>query len=286
MIPQYITLEILEKTVQDAIREDIGEGDHSTLAVIPESISGKAFLLAKENGIIAGLTLADIIYEKFNKDIIVDFFFEDGESIKKGDIIFEVKGKARDILSSERMVLNFIQRMSGIATYTRKLVNLIDDLPVRLLDTRKTTPNFRLFEKWAVLIGGGSNHRIGLFDMIMLKDNHIDMSGGIRKAIERTTGYLERIKKKIKIEIETRNLEEVREVLEVGGVDIIMLDNMSPGEMKDAVQLIDGKYLTEASGNVNENNIRAIAECGVDYISVGSLTHSIKSLDLSLITKL
>jgi len=286
VIPQYITLEILEKTVQDAIREDIGEGDHSTLAVIPESISGKAFLLAKENGIIAGLTLADIIYEKFNKDIIVDFFFEDGESIKKGDIIFEVKGKARDILSSERMVLNFIQRMSGIATYTRKLVNLIDDLPVRLLDTRKTTPNFRLFEKWAVLIGGGSNHRIGLFDMIMLKDNHIDMSGGIRKAIERTTGYLERIKKKIKIEIETRNLEEVREVLEVGGVDIIMLDNMSPGEMKDAVQLIDGKYLTEASGNVNENNIRAIAECGVDYISVGSLTHSIKSLDLSLITKL
>jgi nicotinate-nucleotide pyrophosphorylase (carboxylating) len=286
VIPHYITSEILEKIIQDAIREDIGDGDHTTLAVIPERKTGNASLIAKEDGIIAGLTLTPIIYEKFNKDIRVDFHFEDGAPVKKGDIIFDVQGNARDILSSERLILNFMQRMSGIATYTRKLVNLIADLPVKLLDTRKTTPNLRLLEKWAVLIGGGSNHRIGLFDMIMLKDNHIDLAGGIKKTITRTAGYLEQTGKTMKVEIETRNLHEVREVLEVGMVDIIMLDNMSLEDMKAAVQLIDGKYATEASGNVDENTIRGISECGVDYISVGSLTHSIKSLDLSLLTKL
>ena len=286
MIPNYITAEILEKIIQDAIREDIGEGDHTTLAVIPEMKSGSASLLAKEDGIIAGLILADLIYEKFNNDIRIDFHFEDGAPVKKGDIIFDVSGNIRDILSSERLVLNFMQRMSGIATYTRKLINLIGDLPVKLLDTRKTTPNLRLLEKWAVLIGGGSNHRIGLFDMIMLKDNHIDLAGGIKEAIIRTAGYLDQTGKKMKVEIETRNLHEVREVLEVGMVDIIMLDNMSLEEMKAAVELISGKYATEASGNVDEHTIRDIAECGVDYISVGSLTHSIKSLDLSLLTKL
>jgi nicotinate-nucleotide pyrophosphorylase (carboxylating) len=268
----------------EAIREDLGEGDHSTLAVIPDTESGKARLLAKENGIIAGLALADFIYEKFNRDIIVDFHFEDGDPIKKGDIIFEVRGKARDILSSERLILNFIQRMSGIATCTRKLVDIIGDLPVRLLDTRKTTPNLRLFEKWAVMIGGGTNHRIGLFDMIMLKDNHIDLAGGIKEAIERTKAYLEKTGKSLKVEIEVRNLREVQEVLDAGHVDIIMLDNMSLEDMKAAVKLIGEKYTTEASGNVNENTIRAIAESGVNYISVGSLTHSVKSLDLSLLT--
>ena len=286
MIPKYITTEILNKIVVDAIRDDIGDGDHSTLAVIPEKKSGKASLLAKEDGIIAGLTLADFIYEKFNKSINIDFFFEDGESIKKGDVIFEVQGNARDILSSERLILNFIQRMSGIATSSRKLVNLIGDLPAKLLDTRKTTPNLRLLEKWAVIIGGGNNHRIGLYDMIMLKDNHIDMAGGIKEAITKTTEYLRRTGKKIKVEIETRNLTEVREVLDVGMVDIIMLDNMRLKDMIAAVKLVDGKFAVEASGNVNENTIREIAECGVDYISVGSLTHSVKSLDLSLLTKL
>ena len=284
MIPQYITSDILEKTVKEAIREDLGEGDHSTLAVIPDAESGKARLLAKENGIIAGLALAEFIYEKFSADIIVDFHFEDGAPIKRGDIIFEVRGKARDILSSERLILNFVQRMSGIATHTRKLVDIIGDLPVGLLDTRKTTPNLRLFEKWAVMIGGGSNHRIGLFDMIMLKDNHIDLAGGIKKAIERTQTYLEKTGKSLKVEIEVRNLREVQEVLDAGHVDIIMLDNMSLEDMKAAVKLIGGKYTTEASGNVNENTIRAIAESGVNYISVGSLTHSVKSLDLSLLT--
>lgn len=286
MIPNYVTLEALDKIIIDAIREDLGDGDHSTLAVIPDGKAGKARLLAKENGIIAGLELAEIIYGKFSKEIQIDPFFQDGDQIKKGDIIFEVNGYAREILSSERLVLNFMQRMSGIATYTHKLADLISDLPVRLLDTRKTTPNLRMLEKWAVLIGGGVNHRIGLYDMIMLKDNHIDLAGGIRKAIEKTGEYLISTGKKLKIEIETRNLDEVEEVINVGHVDIIMLDNMNPKDMRTAVEMIGGKYKTEASGNVNENTIREIAECGVDFISVGALTHSIKSLDLSLLTKI
>jgi len=286
VIPNYVTLEALDKIILDAIREDLGDGDHSTLAVIPEGKTGKARLLAKENGIIAGLELAEIIYGKFSKEIQIETYFKDGDKIKKEDIIFEVSGNARDILSSERLVLNFMQRMSGIASYTRKLADLIDDLPVKLLDTRKTTPNLRMVEKWAVLIGGGVNHRIGLYDMIMLKDNHIDLAGGIREAVEKTAEYLRSTGKQLKIEIETRNLEEVEEVVNVGHVDIIMLDNMSPKDMKKSVELIDGKYKTEASGNVSENTIREIAKCGVDFISVGALTHSIKSLDLSLLTKI
>ena len=286
MIPNYVTLEALDKIILEAIREDLGDGDHSTLAVIPDGKKGKARLLAKENGIIAGLELAEIIYGKFSKELQIESYFKDGDQIKKGDIIFEVSGNARDILSSERLVLNFMQRMSGIATYTHKLADLIDDLPVQLLDTRKTTPNLRMLEKWAVLIGGGTNHRIGLYDMIMLKDNHIDLAGGIRKAVEKTAEYLRSTGKQLKIEIETRNLEEVEEVVNVGHIDIIMLDNMSPKDMKTSVELIDGKYKTEASGNVSENTIREIAECGVDFISVGALTHSIKSLDLSLLTKI
>ena len=286
MIPNYVTQVALDKIILDAIREDLGDGDHSTLAVIPEGKTGKARLIAKENGIIAGLSLAEIVYGKFNKEIFVEFYFKDGDKINKGDIIFEVSGNARDILSSERLVLNFMQRMSGIATYTRRLADLIDDLPVQLLDTRKTTPNLRMLEKWAVLIGGGANHRIGLFDMIMLKDNHIDLAGGIHKAVEKTTEYLSKTGKELKIEIETRNLEEVEEVVNIGQVDIIMLDNMNLKDMRTAVEMIDGKFKTEASGNVNENTIREIAKCGVDFISVGALTHSIKSLDLSLLTKI
>lgn len=286
MIPNYVTQVALDKIILDAIREDLGDGDHSTLAVIPECKTGKARLIAKENGIIAGLSLAEIVYGKFNKEIFVEFYFKDGDKINKGDIIFEVSGNARDILSSERLVLNFMQRMSGIATYTRRLADLIDDLPVQLLDTRKTTPNLRMLEKWAVLIGGGTNHRIGLFDMIMLKDNHIDLAGGIRMAVEKTAEYLAKTGKELKIEIETRNLEEVEEVVNIGQVDIIMLDNMNLKDMRTAVEMIDGKFKTEASGNVNENTIREIAKCGVDFISVGALTHSIKSLDLSLLTKI
>jgi nicotinate-nucleotide pyrophosphorylase (carboxylating) len=286
VIPNYVTQVALDKIILDAIREDLGDGDHSTLAVIPEGKTGKARLIAKENGIIAGLSLAEIVYGKFNKEIFVEFYFKDGDKIKNGDIIFEVSGNARDILSSERLVLNFMQRMSGIATYTRRLADLIDDLPVQLLDTRKTTPNLRMLEKWAVLIGGGANHRIGLFDMIMLKDNHIDLAGGIRMAVEKTAEYLAKTGKELKIEIETRNLEEVEEVVNIGQVDIIMLDNMNLKDMRTAVEMIDGKFKTEASGNVNENTIREIAKCGVDFISVGALTHSIKSLDLSLLTKI
>jgi len=286
VIPNYVTQEALDKIILDAIREDLGDGDHSTLAVIPEGKTGKARLMAKENGIIAGLDLAKIVFKKFNKEILTEFYFKDGDQINKGDVIFEVRGNARDILSSERLTLNFMQRMSGIASYTRKLADLIDDLPVQLLDTRKTTPNLRMLEKWAVLIGGGANHRIGLYDMIMLKDNHIDLAGGIRKAVEKTVEYLASTGKELEIEIETRNLKEVEEVVNVGQVDIIMLDNMSLKDMRAAVELIGRKYKTEASGNVNENTIREIAECGVDFISVGALTHSIKSLDLSLLTKI
>lgn len=286
MIPKYVTNEALEKIILDAIREDLGDGDHSTLAVIPEDQTGTARLIAKENGIIAGLDLAEVIYDKFNKEIRLNFNFKDGDPINEGDIIYEVQGNARDILSSERLVLNFMQRMSGISTYTRKLADLIDDLPVQLLDTRKTTPNLRMLEKWAVLIGGGINHRIGLYDMIMLKDNHIDLAGGIQEAVQKTVEYLKSTGKQLKIEVETRNLEEVEEVIKVGQVDIIMLDNMGLEDMSTAVKMIDGMHRTEASGNVTENTIREIAECGVDFISVGALTHSIKSLDLSLLTKI
>jgi nicotinate-nucleotide pyrophosphorylase (carboxylating) len=286
VIPKYVTKELLDKIILDAIREDLGDGDHTTLAVIPEDKTGKARLVAKENGIIAGLDFAGIVYGKFNEKIDLVNYFHDGDPIEKGDIVFEVSGNARDILSSERLVLNFMQRMSGISTYTRKLLDIIDDLPVKLLDTRKTTPNLRMLEKWAVLIGGGTNHRIGLYDMIMLKDNHVDLAGGIKSAVGKAAQYLKTTGKQLKIEVETRNLKEVEEAIHTGQVDIIMLDNMSVTDMKKAVEMIDGKIITEASGNVNENTIREIAECGVDFISVGALTHSIKSLDLSLLTKI
>jgi nicotinate-nucleotide pyrophosphorylase (carboxylating) len=278
----YLTESALQEFIKSALAEDIGEGDHSTLASVPKDRIGKARLLVKDDGIIAGLALAEKIFHCVDPALHVKFHFKDGEPVKKGDVAFVVSGPSRSILSSERLVLNCMQRMSAIATYTHKLCKLIEGTNARLMDTRKTTPNFRIMEKWAVSIGGGMNHRFALYDMIMLKDNHIDMAGGIRKAIESTKNYLATRDKKLKIEVETRNLEEVEEVLKVGGVDVIMLDNMSIDEMKKAVQLIGGKYKTEASGGITEATLRAVAGCGVDYISVGALTHSVKSLDLSL----
>lgn len=236
----------------------------------------------KEEGVLAGVDLAREIFKHVDPSIAFKIEIEDGGNIAVGDIAFTIEGSARSILTSERLVLNCMQRMSGIATVTRRLTNLVKGTKAVLLDTRKTTPNFRLPEKWAVVIGGGQNHRIGLFDMVMLKDNHIDMAGGIEQAIIRTKEYLRASNRNLKIEIETRNLKEVEEVLRVGDVDIIMLDNMSTDEMRKAVWLINGRYKTEASGGINETTIRSVAECGVDFISVGALTHSVKSLDLSL----
>lgn len=286
MIPSYVNQEILDKIINDAIREDIGEGDHSTLAVIPEDQEGSAELIAKADGVIAGILLAEIVLDAFDSDLEMKCNFQDGDRIRSGDLILTIKGKARSILSSERLLLNFMQRMSGIATKTRFLLDKISDYPTQLLDTRKTTPNLRMIEKWAVLIGGGTNHRIGLYDMIMLKDNHIDFSGGIKNAVNKTKDYLNKAHRNLKIEVETRTIAEVEEVIKAGGVDILMLDNMSIQEMTLAVKTIDGKIKTEASGNINETNIAEIASCGVDFISVGALTHTVKSLDLSLKTKL
>lgn len=282
MKPPYITEIFLREFITSAFREDVGDGDHSTLASVTDQTHSQAQLLIKDNGILAGVELAVEIFEIFDSSLQVDVKIPDGSTIKKGDIAFTVSGPARSILTTERLVLNCMQRMSGIATTTSHFVDLVKGTKAKLLDTRKTTPNFRLLEKWAVLIGGGHNHRIGLYDMIMLKDNHIDMAGGIRPAIIRTKDYLRASNKNLRIEVETRNLQEVEEVLQVGGVDVIMLDNMDSTTMKKAIAMINGKYKTEASGGITESTIRQVAECDVDFISVGALTHSIKSLDLSL----
>ena len=252
------------------------------MAAIPEQATGRARLLVKDDGILAGVELAREIFTHFDSQIEFIPKLPDGSSIRKGDVAFVVQGRARSILSTERLVLNCMQRMSGIATLTNRLVKRIEGTGAELMDTRKTTPNFRLPEKWAVWIGGGKNHRLGLYDMIMLKDNHVDLAGGIEKAINQTKEYLRAQNQSLTIEIETRTLAEVEEVLRVGGVDIIMLDNMTPDVMREAVERIGGRYKTEASGGVTEETIREIALCGVDYISVGALTHSVKSLDLSL----
>lgn len=262
--------------------EDIGDGDHSSLSCIPPEATNKAKLLIKEDGILAGVELALEIFKRTNRELKVEILINEGSPVKKGDVGFIVSGPSRSILTAERLVLNCMQRMSAIATKTHYLSSLIAGTHAVLLDTRKTTPNFRLLEKWAVLIGGGKNHRIGLYDMVMLKDNHIDVAGGHREAIIRTKDYLRATNRDLRIEVETRNLAEVQEVLSVGGVDTIMLDNMSLEDMRTAVSLIAGKYKTEASGGITEETIRSVAECGVDFISVGALTHSIKSLDLSL----
>jgi nicotinate-nucleotide pyrophosphorylase (carboxylating) len=282
MHPEYLTDAAFSSFIKNALAEDIGEGDHSSLGAIPADLVHKARLLIKDDGIIAGIETAEKIFRAYDPALHFESLKKDGDTIRKGEIAFTVEGSARSILSTERVVLNCMQRMSGIATYTRRLCSLIEGTKAQLLDTRKTTPNFRLMEKWAVVIGGGANHRFALYDMVMLKDNHIDMAGGIRPAIERTRAYLKAIGKNLKIEVETRSLKEVGEVLATGGVDVIMLDNMSIDDMRRAVALINKKYLTEASGGITESTLRKVAECGVNYISVGALTHSVKSLDLSL----
>ena len=280
--PAYLTESAISQFIISALAEDIGEGDHSTFGALPVDLNRKAKLLIKDNGILAGVEMASKIFHQFDPSLKLDYLKQDGDKIKKGDIAFTVEGSARAILSTERLVLNCMQRMSGIATYANKLCKLIEGTKAQLMDTRKTTPNFRLMEKWAVAIGGAKNHRYALYDMVMLKDNHIDMAGGIRQAIENTQKYLTSNNKYLRIEVETRNLKEVQQVLDVGGVNVIMLDNMNTSDMKRAVALIGDRCKTEASGGITENNLRQVAECGVDYISVGALTHSVKSLDLSL----
>ncbi len=268
--------------IEQAIAEDLGDGDHTSLATIPENAYGKMKLLVKEDGIIAGVEVAKLVLKKIDPKISIQVLINDGTAIEKGDIVFYISGRCRSMLMAERTLLNFMQRMSGIATATHKYTELLEDTKAKLLDTRKTTPNMRIFEKKAVVIGGGLNHRMGLYDMVMIKDNHVDFAGGIKKAIEAEHAYLELIGKKLKIEIEVRNFNELDEIMRVGGVDRIMLDNFSPQDLKKAVEIINGKYETEASGGINLSNIREYALTGVDFISVGAITHQIKSLDLSL----
>jgi nicotinate-nucleotide pyrophosphorylase (carboxylating) len=271
-----------EELIKAAFKEDIGDGDHSSLACVPENAIGKAKLLVKDNGILAGVELAQQIFHYYDKNLVVDVFIIDGSQVKVGDIALEVRGSSRSILATERLVLNFMQRMSGIATQTHNIVKLIEKYPTKVLDTRKTTPGLRLIEKWAVRIGGGYNHRIGLYDMIMLKDNHIDYAGGITNAINQTKVYLKETNRNLKLEIEVRNEQELDEVLAVGGVDRIMLDNFSPERIIEAKKRIPANYEIEASGGITRETIEEYAKTGVDFISLGALTHSFKSLDLSL----
>jgi nicotinate-nucleotide pyrophosphorylase (carboxylating) len=282
VIPSYINQEVLHSFLTNAYKEDLGDGDHSTLASVSTNTTSSAVLVSKDVGIIAGLELSKSVFNFFDSTLEVTFFKSDGDPINQGDKIYEIKGSARSILTTERLALNCIQRMSGIATKTAHLVTLISGTNAKLLDTRKTTPNFRLAEKWAVAIGGGTNHRFGLFDLVMLKDNHIAYAGGFRNAIRNTKAYLKNAQKDLKIEVETTSFEEVRQVVEEGGIDIIMLDNMDLSETRRCVDFIAGKYTTEASGGITEETIRQVAETGVDFISVGALTHSYRSLDLSL----
>ena len=272
----------VDEIIELALLEDIGDGDHSSLACVPENAYGKATLFIKDDGILAGVDLAVRIFKKLDPSLTINVSLIDGTPVKNGDIAFTVVGSSRSILATERLVLNFMQRMSGIATQTFKIVSLLEGTNTRLLDTRKTTPCIRYMEKWAVRIGGGENHRFALYDMIMLKDNHIDYAGGIKPAIESTLSYLKETGKKLKVEVEVRNLDELNQVLEVGGVDRIMLDNFTPSELENALKLIPSQYETEASGGITLETIREFAQTGVDFISVGALTHSFKSLDMSL----
>ena len=272
----------LKSFIHAALHEDIGGGDHTSLSCIPENATGEAVLLVKDNGILAGMELARTIFHQLDPSLIFEPFLKDGDTITKGQKAFTVKGSERSILTGERLVLNCMQRMSGIATTTRTYVDRLQGLHTRVLDTRKTTPLMRDLEKWAVRIGGGFNHRMGLYDMILVKDNHVDYAGGIAAVIRRVNEYRKNRKLDIPFEIETRNLEEVSQVLAEGGVDRIMLDNFPVPMMKEAVSMINGKYETEASGGINLETVRPIAETGVDFVSVGALTHSVRSLDLSL----
>ena len=272
----------IHQFIKNALAEDMGDGDHTSLACIPATAKGKAQLLVKQKGIVAGVELAVLIFKEVDKSLKVKVGIKDGQKVKKGDIVLTVEGSSRSILLAERLVLNCMQRMSGIATYTNELVKLCKGTQCKVIDTRKTTPTIRGLEKWAVVIGGGANHRIGLYDMILIKDNHIDYAGGIKQAIDSANAYLKKKNKKLNIEVETRSLEEVKQALAVGKIHRIMLDNFTPKDLEKAVKLINKKYETEASGGITEKTIRSFAKTGVDFISVGALTHSIKSLDLSL----
>jgi nicotinate-nucleotide pyrophosphorylase (carboxylating) len=274
--------EMLAQIIELAIREDIGDGDHSSLSCIPEDASGRVQLLVKESGIIAGVEVAELIFKKIDPFVKINRLIVDGSPIKPGEVAFTVDGKVHSLLKSERLVLNVMQRMSGIATRTNEYVRKLEGLKTRVLDTRKTTPGIRMLEKEAVRIGGGTNHRMGLYDMIMLKDNHVDFAGGIEKAIRATQAYLKANHKDLKIEIEVRNIDELEQVLSVGGIHRIMLDNFDIATTLKAVKIIDGRFETESSGGITLETIRNYAECGVDFVSVGALTHHIKSLDLSL----
>lgn len=268
--------------IANAIREDVGDGDHSALACIPFTAKGKAKLLVKDEGIIAGVEFAKQVFRYVDRNLKVETLINDGSKVKYGDIVFYVEGAAQSILKTERLVLNAMQRMSAIATKTKLFAELIEGTSAKIIDTRKTTPGIRALEKWAVKIGGGENHRFGLYDMIMLKDNHIDFAGSITKAIEKTQRYLKETKRDLKIIVEARNLDEVKEILERDGIYRILIDNFNFEDTKKAVKLINGKCLTESSGGINEKTIRDYALCGVDYISSGALTHSVYNMDLSL----
>ena len=272
----------LQLIIQNAIREDVGDGDHSSLACIPDSAEGKAKLLVKDNGIIAGVAFAKMIFNFVDTNLNVETLIQDGTSVTPGDVVFYVSGSSQSILKAERLVLNSMQRMSAIATKTKKYVDILKGTNTKILDTRKTTPGFRACEKWAVTIGGGENHRFALYDMIMLKDNHIDFAGGITNAITKTKEYLKSNNKDLKIIVEARNLDEIKEILQNDGVFRILIDNFNFQDTKTAVALIGDQCLTESSGNINENTIREYAECGVNYISSGALTHSVYNMDLSL----
>lgn len=271
----------LEEQIRQWFAEDIGDGDHSTLSCIASDAIGSQQLIVKQPGVLAGVEVAKTVFRIFDSELKVEQFLNDGDRVKPGDIAFVVTGRIQSLLQTERLMLNIMQRMSGIATRTAEYVKLLEGTNTRVLDTRKTTPGLRMLEKMAVRIGGGTNHRFGLFDMVMLKDNHIDHAGGIEAAIDRTRRYLDEKGKKLKIEIEVRNLDELQRVLAHGGVDRIMLDNFTPELTREAVKIIDHRYETESSGGITKETLRQYAECGVDYISVGALTHSVSSLDLS-----
>ena len=273
---------LIDELIDLAIREDIGDGDHTSLACIPSDATGTAWLVAKEDGIIAGIEIAVKIFTRFDSSAIFDVKMQDGARIVPGDIVFIITANIISILKAERLVLNIMQRMSGIATHTSQYVKVLEGYKTKVLDTRKTTPGMRWLDKEAVRVGGGTNHRFGLYDMILIKDNHIDFAGGIEKSIQKTKEYLTANKKSLKIEIEARSLDDVNKILATGGIDRILLDNFSIEDTRAAVNLISGRFETESSGNITLDNIRNYADCGVDYISVGALTHQIKSIDLSL----
>ena len=273
--------ELIDSLIDLAFAEDIGDGDHTTLCCIPADAMGKSRLLIKEAGVLAGVEVAKEIFHRFDPTMKVEVLIEDGTEVKPGDVAMVVEGKIQSLLQTERLMLNVMQRMSGIATMTRRYVKQLEGTRTRVLDTRKTTPGLRMLEKAAVKIGGGVNHRIGLFDMILLKDNHVDFAGGIDKAIQRAKEYCQAKGKDLKIEIEVRNYDELNQVLAIGGVDRIMLDNFTPENTRKAVEIIAGRYETESSGGITFDTLRDYAECGVDFISVGALTHSVKGLDMS-----